>query len=145
MPTHLAILIGRPVRLRIFSGDVPSSFTMDGHVYSARSDDGADPIFYDWILGRADEIVGIELHCLPGERILASRVPLTALDEVEVAPFPRIWFRNARLGEPAGYEAFGDLTFFADAENNLAIVVGLDDWLSTEQQDRLVADVLNSV
>ena len=142
MSNSLIIHFDRKIKLQIVGGDLDRDFSIPGGHFSERESDVNDPIFYDWILSGTD-IVGIVLHCAHTDPRLASRVPFNVLEYMSFNPFPQIWFRNERSGAPAGLEAFGDLKFFGDSENNLVVVVGLNDWVREEQRSSLIADILD--
>ena len=137
----LLLILGPKLRLRLLSQEPGQEIaTADGCLFIQQRQD-EEAVFYDWLADEASVIQGIEIHLAPDHPSLRATPPLTSLEYVTLGPFVRIWFARTRDGMPLGKEAFGDLFFFRDKNNTLAILVGISEWLSRKEQDSLLKNL----
>jgi hypothetical protein len=137
--TELCILVEEPLSFARLDNHLADSICVQGSNYEKRPTSDDDLVFYDWIIDESDVVRGLEIHLPSGHPLLQSCVPLNEISQVETNCFVRLWFGTNRTGTPQGKEAFGDIFFFGAESNKLAIVVGLDSWLSLSQGKFLLA------
>jgi hypothetical protein len=125
---------------RLIEGQSERPLDLDGCRFTQRAT-REQIIFYDWIADRAGAIHGLEIHLLPTHPALRTLTPFERLPHVEVGCFVRVWFSKGRDYFPLGKEAFGDIWFFEAKDGRLAIVVGIDEWLSQSERDPLLEDL----
>ncbi|MEM4204907.1 MAG: hypothetical protein QXS54_12640 [Candidatus Methanomethylicaceae archaeon] len=92
-------------------------------------------LFYDWIVAAASGCLALEIHVEPDHPLVQTELSLPKLSYLDRDPFVRIWLTQRRGGVPMGKEAFGDLFFFQGAQGALAIVVGIEEWLSSRERE----------
>jgi hypothetical protein len=134
-----AIVLEPNVRF-VWLESIPDVLTsLKGKTYTQVKDAATVPLFYDWIRDDSDDrFVGIELHILPDHSSLVGLTRVT-VDYVETTPFLRIWFQSARNGHCDGLEAFGDLCFFVTDEHEWLVLVGTNQWISSDDVEQLYA------
>jgi hypothetical protein len=73
--------------------------------------------------------------------LLGTRTPLSQFPYIDTDCFVRIWLTENRDGVPIGKEAFGDLLFYQAEDGRLAIVVGIQEWLSPRERELLLSNL----
>ena len=138
---QLCIVVEEPLRCERLHSSLTDFISVRGSVYKKRPEPDDAVVFYDWIIDDADCVRGLEIHLPPSHRLLQSDTPLNSISFIEIDCFVRIWFGKDRVGEAQGMEAFGDISFFGTDMNELAVVVGLDAWLSVSQRNSLLTSL----
>jgi len=87
-----------------------------------------DCTFYDWCIASESAVTALEIHLELSDFGSEVATRMQRLTYVSTDPFPRIHFQK-ESGSPLGLEAFGDLMFFYDNQETLAIVVSTE-WIS---------------
>ena len=128
------------LRSWLIEGQLGASISLGGFLFKRRTTAG-EVIFYDWIADRGGAIRGLEIHLPPDDPSLKTLTPLEQMGHVDTGCFMRIWLTEQRGCSPLGREAFGDVYFFGAEDGRLAIVVGIDDWLSPVERDGLLTDL----
>jgi hypothetical protein len=141
---HLGIIVEEPLAFERLESGLTDSINVRGNVYEKRPVPDGEMVFYDWIIDDHDIIRGLEIHLPPDHPLFQSSIPLTTVSLIEARCFVRLWLGQNRGGKPQGKEAFGDMCFFATSTHRLAVVVGLDSWLSLSQRDSLLGRLFSS-
>jgi hypothetical protein len=136
----LRLIIDPSLRVGLIEGQLGHSIDLDGRVFTHRATP-EEIVFYDWLADSGSAVCGLEIHLPPEHPVLRTSTPFSLLQHVEVDYFMRIWLSERRSCLPLGREAFGDIWFFEAQDARLAIVFGIDDWLSQGERDRLVGDL----
>jgi hypothetical protein len=139
---QLCILVEEPLLFARLESFLTDGISVQGRVYKNRPTSDSDLVFYDWIIDEADVVRGLEIHLPPEHPLLQSSVPLNSISCIEIDCYVRIWLGKNRVGSAQGKEAFGDIFFFGSNTNQLAIVVGLDSWLSPSQSNSLLMSLV---
>ena len=138
----LCVFVERSLSIDTLEYQSEDSFKFGDRIYTRRLASGC--VFYDWIVDDSNVPRGLEIHLSPNDPLL--RTPDDVSDHIvsESLPFFGVWLGGSRQGTPQAMEAFGDIEFFEDRSGNLAIVVGLDMWLTSDQKEsiRRLAGVL---
>jgi hypothetical protein len=130
--SHLCVLVEEPLFFARLDYRSTDFINVRGVSYKKRAISENDVVFYDWIADD-DDVRGLEIHLPLDHPLLRSSVPLNSVSSIETDCFVRIWLSNTRAGVAQGKEAFGDIYFFSTDNNRVAIVVGLQSWLSSSQ------------
>ena len=134
-------LLTEPVLcVKVVEGDLGQSIDFGDYRFSLRKTT-EDIVFYDWLSDRDGSLCALEIHLPPDHPALATSTPFNKLRYVDTDCFPHIWLIERRECRELGKEAFGDIFFFGADDGRLGIVVGIDDWLSQQERDRLLRDL----
>jgi hypothetical protein len=132
----LVLIVQQPLRI-IYLNDCPGfPAHIDGFFYQVEEID-EDVVFYDWLADSEDRIHGLEIHIPSSALQSKSKLPLTEVLALDLNIYPRFWLSQQRDGSPLGLEAFGDIAFGRSTDGRLAIIVGLDNWLTPAQSGQL--------
>jgi hypothetical protein len=132
----LCLILEPQLRVCLLDTFPGSSITTSGQLFTQRATE--EVVFYDWIVDATTGVHGLEIHLPPDHPLLKMRTPLSQLPYVDMNCFVRIWLTRHRRGVPLGKEAFGDLFFFHAEDGKLAIVVGIQEWLSPRERELLL-------
>jgi len=114
------------------------SIRLGGEFFARRTTE--EFVFYDWIADKTTAIQALEIHLPPDDSLLKTRLPFSQISYIDTQCFVQIWFTANRDGTPMGKEAFGDILFFEANDGRLAVVVGIEDWLSPSERQQLLSD-----
>jgi hypothetical protein len=137
--SFLCLILEAQLRVCLLEACPGTSITTGGQLFTQRATE--EVVFYDWIVDATTGVHALEIHLPPDHPLLKMRTPLSQLSYVDTDCFVRIWLTRHRSGVPAGKEAFGDLFFFQAEDCRLAIVVGIQEWLSSRERELLLSNL----
>jgi hypothetical protein len=131
----LALSIGPQLKVSLIDYQGTTTIELDGELLRKRSNEVS---FYDWWAAPDGAIQALDIHECRDNPVFETVVPLAELTYVESRPFFLIWLTDRRDALESGLEAFGDLFFFENRAGQLTILVGIENWLSTQQRHNLL-------
>lgn len=136
----LCLIVEPKLRAALLEGPLLGTFRLEGFRFTQRPT-SRDVVFYDWIVDHTDAVRGLEIHLPPDAECVRTDTPFEQLPHVDADYFVRVWFSSVRGCFQLGREAFGDIFFYEADGRRLAVVVGVDEWLSQRERDRLLSDL----
>jgi hypothetical protein len=137
--SFLCLILEPRLRVCLLEACPGTSITTSGQLFTQRATE--EVVFYDWIVDATTGVHALEIHLPFDHPLLKMRTPLSQLPYVDTDCFVRIWLTRHRGGVPVGKEAFGDLFFFQAEDGRLAIVVGIQEWLSPRECELLLTNL----
>jgi hypothetical protein len=137
--TFLAIRVDPQLTVGLLNYERTPTIDLNGQSFTLRQI-GEESVFYDWFASPTGVIQALDIHLSATHPVLRTSVSVLSLSHVDTRCFFVLWFTPRRDAAGIGKEAFGDIYFFGGPDEELAILVGIHDWLSPMERASLLRE-----